>query len=57
MEILTIITVLYVTVATVVFFAYDSDPMRIRLKITIIAPILLVVGGLKWIAKQLEELG
>ena len=57
LTIFTIIAVFYVTIATVVFFAYDDEPLRIRAMFCVVAPVLLAVAGVKWLVSWLEELG
>lgn len=57
LTIFTIIAVFYVTIATVAFFAYDDEPLRIRLKACVVAPVLLAVAGVKWVKELLEGLG
>lgn len=56
LTIFTIIAVFYVTVATVVFFAYDDEPLRIRAMICVVAPVLLAVAGAKRVKELLEGL-
>lgn len=52
-----IIAVFYVTISTVAFFAYVNEPLRTRLKLCVIAPLMLAVAGLVWLVSRLEELG
>ena len=57
LTIIAIIAVFYVAISTVTFFAYNNEPLPTRLKLCVIAPIMLAVAGLVWLVSLLEELG
>lgn len=57
MAILAFIALMYVLVAAVFFFAYHDQPIKTRLALAIVAPVLLAVAGVMWCVSRLEKLG
>ena len=53
MSILTI----YSIVAAATFLVYHREPVTMRLKLSAIAPFVLVGMGIAWVVSRLEELG
>ena len=52
-----ILSITYALVAIVAFFAYRREPLRTRLALAIVAPVLLAVAGVMWCVSRLEKLG
>ena len=52
----TIITI-YAIVAAAAFLAYHREPVTMRLKLSALAPFVLVAVAVVWVVTRLEELG
>ena len=48
---------IYAILALASFVAYRREPLKTRIALAVIAPVLLVVAAVMWAVSRLEELG